>query len=95
MGVVLRRGGAWAVDMEQHGGRPAVPRPLFKMGSGSVERVPKGTPAALHAFQVSDHKACSATSQSLFRGSSACLFSGQYPRRTEHAPRLGEFRSCQ
>lgn len=67
MGVVLRREGAWAVDMEQHGGRPAVPRPLFKMGSGSVERVPKGTLPALHAFLVSGHKACSATSQS-FQG---------------------------
>ena len=44
MGVVLRRGGAWAVNMEQHRGRLAVPRLLFKMGRGSVERVPKGTP---------------------------------------------------
>ena len=87
MGVVLRRGGAWAVNMEQHRGRLAVPRLLFKMGRGSVEWVPKGPPPpALHAFLVSGHKACSATSHTLFRGFYAFLFSGQYPRRTEHHP---------
>lgn len=97
MGVVLRRGGAWAVNMEQHRGRLAVPRLLFKMGRGSVEWVPKGTPPRPCTLFWSAVTKPAAPPATLFLGASMPFcFQGNIPGEQNTTPQtLGEFRSCQ